>query len=136
MFEAGLIDETRRLLTAYQSPEPANESDARPVARPLGSLGYRQATQHLRGEISADVALLAAQQAHRNYAKRQLTWFRREPEVSWFPSFGDDPEVQREVAKMIAREVEHTNEQSRSITSESELNPQTPTDTAEKLKMF
>lgn len=106
MFETGLIDETRRLLTAYQSPDSANESDPRPVARPLGSLGYRQATQHIRSELPANLALLAAQQAHRNYAKRQLTWFRREPDVRWFASFGDDAEVQREAAKVIAGELE------------------------------
>lgn len=102
MFEAGLIEETRQLLTAYQSPDAVVESDPRPVARPLGSLGYKQAAQHLRGEISLKLALWAAQQAHRNYAKRQLTWFRREPEVTWFSSFGDDPELQRQVTAFIA----------------------------------
>ncbi|HWY67270.1 MAG TPA: tRNA (adenosine(37)-N6)-dimethylallyltransferase MiaA [Terriglobales bacterium] len=136
MFEAGLIEETRRLLTAYQSPDATHDSDPRPVARPLASLGYRQATQHLRGELTADVALLAAQQAHRNYAKRQLTWFRREPDVSWFPAFGDDPEVQQEVLKMIAREVEQTSRQSQQVTSESPMSSQARTDILEKLKIF
>jgi tRNA dimethylallyltransferase len=102
MFEAGLIEETRRLLTAYQSPDAVNQSDPRPIARPLGSLGYKQAAQHLRGEIHLQPALWAAQQSHRNYAKRQLTWFRHEPEVRWFPAFGDDPELQREVAEAVA----------------------------------
>ena len=136
MFEGGLIDEGRRLLTAYQAPEAANESDRRPVARPLGSLGYRQVLQYLRGELSADLALLAAQQAHRNYAKRQLTWFRREPNVSWFPSFGDDPEVQCEVAKMITQELGGTKEQPRDAASEPALTSQASTDAAEKLKIF
>lgn len=101
MFEAGIIEETRRLLTAYQSPDAVAESDRRPVARPLGALGYKQVVQHVRGEISPKLALWAAQQAHRNYAKRQLTWFRREPEVQWFSAFGDDPEVQRETARLV-----------------------------------
>jgi tRNA dimethylallyltransferase len=104
MFEAGLLEETRRLLVAYQAPDAFVESDPRPIARPLGSLGYKQAVQHLRKETTAQIALLAAQQAHRNYAKRQLTWFRREPDVRWFHSFGDDPEVQRGVAAMLTEE--------------------------------
>ena len=101
MFDLGLVEETRRLLTAYQSPEFASTSDPRPVARALGSLGYKQAVQLLRGELSEQVALLEAQQGHRNYAKRQLTWFRREPDVKWLNSFGDDPGVQREVSDLI-----------------------------------
>jgi len=101
MFDSGLIEETHRLLTAYQSPDAVDAADPRPVARALGSLGYKQAVQHLRGEVSQALALLAAQQAHRNYAKRQLTWFRREPDVKWFSSFGDDPEAQREVMNLI-----------------------------------
>ena len=101
MFESGLIEETRRLLTAYQSPDFTSTSDPRPVARAMGSLGYKQAVQLLRGELSQHIAILEAQQGHRNYAKRQLTWFRREPDVKWFASFGDDPQLQREVAKFV-----------------------------------
>jgi tRNA dimethylallyltransferase len=44
----------------------------------------------LRGEMSAEAAVAAAQQGHRNYAKRQLTWFRREPEMIWLEGFGED----------------------------------------------
>jgi len=83
MFNSGLVEETRRLLEKY--------GDA---ARPLASLGYRQAVQLLRGEIDRVTALQAAQQAHRNYAKRQMTWFRREPDVVWLPGFGDEDGVQ------------------------------------------
>ena len=135
MFEAGLIDETQRLLTAYQAPDAASDSDPRPVARSLGSLGYRQARQHLRGEISAELALLAAQQGHRNYAKRQQTWFRREPGVSWFPSFGDDPEVQREVAKMVEGEMEVTSEPPK-VATESAISSPSSTTVTEKFKVF
>jgi tRNA dimethylallyltransferase len=106
MFKAGLVEETRRLLTAYQSPELVNESDPRPVARALGSLGYKQATQHLTEELSATLALWSAQQAHRNYAKRQLTWFRHEKDIQWFSSFGDDPEVQRRVEELVELEAD------------------------------
>jgi tRNA dimethylallyltransferase len=104
MFEGGLIEETRRLLIAYRSPDQADDSDPRPIARPLASLGYKQATQHIRGELSNTMALLAAQQAHRNYAKRQLTWFRREPDVHWLKSFGDASETVAQVAERILME--------------------------------
>jgi tRNA dimethylallyltransferase len=83
MFEAGLVEETKRLHEKY--------GDA---AGPLSSLGYKQAVQFLRGELTREQALQAAQQAHRNYAKRQMTWFRREPEVHWLRGFGDDAQIQ------------------------------------------
>jgi tRNA dimethylallyltransferase len=84
MFGAGLVEETQRLLEKY--------GDA---ATPLSALGYKQAVQFLRGELTHDQALQAAQQAHRNYAKRQMTWFRREPEVHWLHGFGDDAAIQQ-----------------------------------------
>ena len=56
----------------------------------LASLGYKQAAQFLRGELTLEQAVQAAQQGHRNYAKRQMTWFRREPEVVWLKGFGDE----------------------------------------------
>lgn len=109
MFAAGLMEETRRLLTAYQTPDAVVEADPRPVARALGALGYKQAAQHLREDVSPTLALWAAQQAHRNYAKRQLTWFRREPDVKWFPAFGDNPEAQQEIAQVVAAELSQQN---------------------------
>jgi tRNA dimethylallyltransferase len=80
MFENGLVEETRSLLAKYGDERGAPA---------LKSLGYRQAVQLLRGESDLATAIAAAQQGHRNYAKRQLTWFRREPEVAWFEQFGD-----------------------------------------------
>jgi tRNA dimethylallyltransferase len=93
MFEQGLVEETENLLKKYGA-----------AARPLASLGYRQAVQLLRGELTRDQAVQAAQQAHRNYAKRQMTWFRREPEVHWLKGFGDDAGIQREVLERVAVE--------------------------------
>ena len=87
MFKAGLVEETEVLFEKYGN-----------AAGPLSSLGYKQAVQCLRRELTREQALQAAQQAHRNYAKRQVTWFRREPEVHWLRGFGDDAQVQREVA--------------------------------------
>ena len=85
MFDAGLVEETAGLVKKYGD-----------TARPLSSHGYRQAMQVLRGELSIEPAVAAAQQAHRNYAKRQMTWFRREPDVLWLNGFGGDPEIQRQ----------------------------------------
>lgn len=94
MFEAGLVEEARRLMEHY-----GNE------ARPLGSTGYAQAVQFLRGEIDRKLAVWAAQQSHRNYAKRQITWFRREPDVRWIAGFGDEPDVQRKAVEWVAGEI-------------------------------
>jgi len=68
-------------------------------------LGYKQAVQFLRGELSCEAALAAAQQAHRNYAKRQLTWFRREPQMHWLAGFGDDPAIQAEAIAAIEQQI-------------------------------
>jgi tRNA dimethylallyltransferase len=91
MFDDGLVEETRRLLEKY------------PVAWALSSLGYKQAAQYLRGEIDLKLAIWAAQQAHRNYAKRQLTWFRREPEVKWMAGFGDEESVQEQAVSEVEK---------------------------------
>lgn len=90
MFATGLVEETRALLDLYG-----------PV-KALDSLGYRQALTVIRGEDALPHAVAAAQQGHRNYAKRQLTWFRREPDVHWLAAFGDDPETLRAAADLIA----------------------------------
>ncbi|HEY6766993.1 MAG TPA: tRNA (adenosine(37)-N6)-dimethylallyltransferase MiaA [Candidatus Sulfotelmatobacter sp.] len=90
MFEEGLVEETEALLMKYG-----------PAARPLQSLGYKQAVQFLRRHITLDQAVLQAQQGHRNYAKRQMSWFRSEPEVVWLNGFGDDPEIQHYASKII-----------------------------------
>ena len=89
MFAAGLVEETRGLFDRFG-----------PV-KALDSLGYRQALRVLRESLSVEEAVAAAQQGHRNYAKRQLTWFRREPEVHWITGFGDEPEVLREANELV-----------------------------------
>jgi tRNA dimethylallyltransferase len=90
MFDGGLIEETQSLRQKYGE-----------AARSLGSLGYRQAMQFLRGELTREQAVQAAQQAHRNYAKRQLTWFRREPEVAWINGFGDEAGVRERALAVV-----------------------------------
>jgi tRNA dimethylallyltransferase len=93
MFAAGLVEETRKLLDRYG-----------PV-KALDSLGYRQAMALVAGTLSLEAAVEAAQQGHRNYAKRQLTWFRREPEVHWIAGFGDEAETQRTATGWIQNEL-------------------------------
>jgi len=94
MFDAGLVEETKCLLEKY------------PGAWALSSLGYKQAAQYLRGEIDLKLAIWAAQQAHRNYAKRQVTWFRREPGVHWLAGFGDEARVQEEAVREVEENLE------------------------------
>jgi tRNA dimethylallyltransferase len=85
MFDDGLAEETLTLLEKYGE-----------APRPLSALGYKQAVALMRGEFERAGAVQAAQQAHRNYAKRQMTWFRREPDVTWICGFGGDKRVQSE----------------------------------------
>lgn len=82
MFSQGLIEETRALLARYGD-----------TPRSFDSLGYRQARAVLCRDMTEADALSATAQGHRNYAKRQLTWFRREPGVRWLTGFGDDPSI-------------------------------------------
>ena len=85
MFEQGsLPQEVRRLLSRGVPPD----------AKPFESLGYKQALQMLQGRIGAAQALESTQLETRRYAKRQLTWFRKEYGVHWMAGFGDDPQVQ------------------------------------------
>jgi len=89
MFDSGLVEETQGLLKKYGA-----------AARPLASLGYKQAVEYLNGELTLEKAVQAAQQGHRNYAKRQMTWFRREPEVAWLRGFGNEARVQQEAVEL------------------------------------
>ena len=91
-FDAGLLDEIRGLLAAGVPPD----------ARPFGGLVYRQAMEHLRGvrEEAATPALVA--QENRRYARRQLIWFRKEPNLVWFDGPGTNAEVQDSVINELA----------------------------------
>ena len=95
-FEAGLLDEIRALLAAGV---PAD-------ARPFGGLVYRQAMDHLRGvrDEASTRALIA--QENRKYARRQLIWFRKEPNLVWFDGPGTNAEVQDSVfQELTARDL-------------------------------
>jgi len=90
MFERGLVEETEMLRTSFGDD-----------CRPLTSLGYAQAMSVLRGEMTMAQAVAAAQQGHRNYAKRQMTWFRRESAMRWLAGFGDDEGVKAEALELV-----------------------------------
>jgi len=92
MFDEGLLEETAAARERY--------GDA---CRALGSLGYTQAAAMLRGEMTRAEAIAAAQQGHRNYAKRQMTWFRRDKQIEWLAGFGDDADVQARAAERVKR---------------------------------
>jgi tRNA dimethylallyltransferase len=80
MWQDGLVAEVRGLLAAGYAAE----------ARPFQSLGYRQALAVVRGEMNETEALAEMQRVTRKYAKRQLTWFRREPAAEWITVRGAD----------------------------------------------
>jgi tRNA dimethylallyltransferase len=84
MFDHGLVAETEMLRIRFGDD-----------CRALTSLGYAQAMAVLRHEMTQAEAIAAAQQGHRNYAKRQGTWFRREPDLHWLAGVGDDAVMQQ-----------------------------------------
>ena len=92
MFDRGLIEETERLIARYGED-----------CRPLTSLGYAEATAVLKNELTREQAVAQAQQGHRNYAKRQLTWFRREPGIHWLEGFGSDKDIANRALQLVAR---------------------------------
>jgi tRNA dimethylallyltransferase len=87
MFSEGLVEETRRLLAAGVPR----------TARPFGSLGYAGAVRLLDGAVTLQEAVELTARMTRRYARRQRTWFRREPDVEWFAGFGDEAAVREQV---------------------------------------
>jgi tRNA dimethylallyltransferase len=81
MFAAGLLEEVRSLLAHGLSGSE----------KPFEALGYKQALQVLRGECTIEQAIESTIIATRQYAKRQRTWFRRDPAIHWVTSFGEQP---------------------------------------------
>ncbi len=89
MFTEGLLEETAAIASRYGGG-----------ARALSSLGYAQALAVLEDRQALAAAIAEAQQGHRNYAKRQLTWFRRDLRLHWLAGFGDDPAIQAEALRL------------------------------------
>jgi len=93
MLAAGWLDEVRRLIDEGVPRE----------TKPFQFIGYAELREHLEGRTPLAAAVESIQQATRRYAKRQLTWFRKEPGVHWLSGFGDDPAIQQDALR-VARE--------------------------------
>jgi len=93
MFEAGLIEEVRQLLQRGCSGDE----------KPFESLGYKQALAHLRGQMSREQALESTEIETRQYARRQLTWFRRDQRIVWLAKFGSDSAVVGDCLQMVRK---------------------------------
>ena len=93
MFETGLLQEVESLL-GRGVPESSQG---------MRAVGYREAVQVLRGSLSLEDAIRAAQQATRNYAKRQWTWFRKEKSIQTLSGFGDDAAVRRDALDRVTK---------------------------------
>jgi tRNA dimethylallyltransferase len=92
MIAAGWIDEVRGLI----------ESGVPDSAKAFQFIGYSQWREHLRGNLSRDAALEEIRKATRHFAKRQQTWFRREPNVHWIQGFGGEQSVEIDALKFIS----------------------------------
>jgi tRNA dimethylallyltransferase len=97
MFDRGLIEETERLVVRYGAD-----------CRRLTSLGYAEAIAVLQNELTREQAVAQAQQGHRNYAKRQLTWFRREPEMHWLEGCGDDEDIADQASQLVSKHLKNS----------------------------
>ncbi len=96
MFKAGLVEEVRQLFgRGFQ-----------PSLKPLQTLGYKQAAGCLAGAFDLETAISLAKKATRNYAKRQLTWFRKDPRIRWFLLENDrETGVVNEIEEFICRSI-------------------------------
>jgi tRNA dimethylallyltransferase len=91
-FEQGLMDEVRRLLAAGVPP----------TAHPFTGLVYRQALEHLNGVRGERETRELIVRENRRYSRRQLIWFRKEPNLQWIHAAGEREETQEEVARVLA----------------------------------
>jgi tRNA dimethylallyltransferase len=83
MIRDGWLEEVSKLSTSGVPPD----------AKPFQFIGYTELLAHLAGRLTMEAAVEKIQLATRQFAKRQLTWFRKEPSVHWLTGFGDDPEI-------------------------------------------
>jgi tRNA dimethylallyltransferase len=91
MFRGGLIEEVRALLDSGLSGEE----------KPFESVGYKQALACVRGNLTVEDAIASTALETRQYAKRQWTWFRRDPQMIWLSGFGDNPAVLSQALALI-----------------------------------
>jgi tRNA dimethylallyltransferase len=93
MFASGLLEEVERILQAGVPDD----------AKALEALGYRQAVLMRRGELTREEAVALTERDTRRYAKRQWTWFRRDPDIVWLSGFGDDRNLQAAAIEQVRR---------------------------------
>lgn len=91
IFEHGLVQEVRELLACGITSK----------VKPFESLGYAQALREAQGLMTREEAIESTRQETRRYAKRQMTWFRREHDVCWLKGFGDEPWVQEQALSLV-----------------------------------
>ncbi|MEO8596378.1 MAG: tRNA (adenosine(37)-N6)-dimethylallyltransferase MiaA [Candidatus Solibacter sp.] len=96
MFENGLVEEVRGIVALGFSPG----------CKPFESHGYKQSLQFIAGELSLKDAVFYAQRNTRHYAKRQITWFRRESELVWLKGFGDADDIRSSALERTAEFLE------------------------------
>ena len=90
-YEKGLVEEVKIL----------REKGVKDETNALGAHGYRRVCEYLRGERTLESAIEQTKQDVRNYAKRQMSWFRREPDITWLEGFGGEPETQRKLYEIL-----------------------------------
>jgi tRNA dimethylallyltransferase len=95
MIQAGWIEEVAQLI----------ESGIPPDVKPFQFIGYSDWREHLAGTLTKKEATQKIQQATRRFAKRQLTWFRRESNVHWLAGFGDLPEISAEALTILNSQI-------------------------------
>jgi tRNA dimethylallyltransferase len=93
MFEGGLVEEVRQLLA---NGMPAS-------VKPFEAIGYRHVIADLDSCIPGDETIRIIQRDTRHYAKRQMTWFRRQPDVRWFDGPGDSDETKEKVYQFLEK---------------------------------
>jgi tRNA dimethylallyltransferase len=91
MLAQGWLEEVRTLM----------ESGVPETAKAFDFIGYRELRKVLRGEMPLEDTRALIQQATRRYAKRQMTWFRREKGVHWLTGFGDDSSIQKQALELV-----------------------------------
>lgn len=90
-FDRGLVEEVKQLRTAGVKDD----------TNALGAHGYRRVCEFLRGERTLESAIEQTKQDVRHYAKRQMTWFRREEGITWLEGFGNDETIRNELWKAL-----------------------------------
>jgi tRNA dimethylallyltransferase len=91
MLRHGLIEEVQSILDRGYPP----------TSKPFEALGYKQALLFLQGSYTFDQALEEMQRHTRHYAKRQWTWFKRDPRIHWLSGFGANPAIQHQAFETL-----------------------------------